>query len=203
MREISPAINATVDVFLRSAPKPVQELAAQIRSQKNNCSRPRPSRQLLDSSILLTAPLRAELLDKVASFVDENLFGRSEMCTQFADLLQRALSHLNLPARSVIGTCIYFDGDREIFRWDHAWVRVGKEVIDGNVDSLSENPVVPSKVKVKPYWGPITQVPPDRRLRENSGAQLPPDDDVSGTWWPEMVVWLDQNYAQFERRSTV
>jgi hypothetical protein len=128
--------------------------------------------------------------------VDENLFGRAEMCMQFADLMQRALSRLNLPARSVIGTSIYFDGSaREIFRRQHAWVRVADEVIDGNVDCLFENPVIPANVKVAPYWGPITTVPADRRLRESHRTRLPPDDDVSNVWWPDLAVWLDENFA--------
>ena len=114
---------------------------------------------------------------------------------QFADLLQRALAHLNLPARAIMGTCIYFNDDREIFRWRHAWVRIGREVIDGNVDSLFENPMVPSSVAVAPYWGPINQVPPDRRLREDHGARLPPDNDVSDIWWPALAAWLDEHVA--------
>jgi hypothetical protein len=43
-----------------------------------------------------------------------------------------------------------FRGGREIFRWEHVWVRVGAEVIDGNVDSLFENPMVPSASAVQP-----------------------------------------------------
>ena len=196
MREISPALNATAEEFLRSAPKAAQEIAALIRKQKKDSNRPRPSERILDSSILLTGALRLQLLDKVAGLVDENLFGRAEMCMQFADLMQRALSRLNLPARSVIGTSIYFDGSgREIFRWQHAWVRVVDEAIDGNVDCLFENPVIPANVKVAPYWGPITTVPADRRLRESHGTRLPLDDDVSNVWWPDLAGWLDENFA--------
>jgi hypothetical protein len=33
---------------------------------------------------------------------------------QFAELLTRALGHLNLPARSVIGTCIYHVDGHEL-----------------------------------------------------------------------------------------
>ena len=81
---------------------------------------------------------RMAVVDTVARLVDRNLSGRSDMCMQFADLLHRALRHLHLPARAVLGKCIYYLDSREIFRWDHAWVRVGYEVIDGNVDILSE-----------------------------------------------------------------
>jgi hypothetical protein len=47
---------------------------------------------------------------------------------------------------------IYYGADgEEIFRWQHAWVRIGNEVIDGNVDCLAENPLVPKAVSVAPY----------------------------------------------------
>jgi hypothetical protein len=143
--------------------------------------------------MLLSAQVRHRLLDKVAYLVDENIFGRSEMCMQFADLLRLALTHLKLDARAAIGTTIYYSGGREIFRWSHAWVRVGVEVIDGNVDSLVENPAVPSAVRVAPYWGPITGTPSDRKLREDHGKRLPPDSDVSNIWWSELRIWLDEN----------
>jgi hypothetical protein len=202
MREISPALNASAEEFLRSAPRSAQELVARIRKQKEEGKRPRPSTHFIDHSLLLNGSLRPKILDKVASLVDENLFGRAEMCMQFAGLLQQALVHLHLPARSIVGTCLYFEGDHEIFRWQHAWVRVGKEVIDGNVDSLFENPLVPSSVKVAPYWGPIDQTPRDRRLRENHGEKIPADEDVSKVWWPELCSWLDQNITEWNNLAT-
>jgi hypothetical protein len=93
-------------------------------------------------------------LDKVAALVDENLCGRSEMCQQFAELLHLALSYLRLPSRPVVGLAIYFAANgREIHRWKHAWVRVGEEAIDGNVDCLSENPTVPQGSADGPLLG--------------------------------------------------
>ena len=181
----------SADEFLSLAPAPVQERAQQIRAQKIDGARPRPSARLVDRSALLTPGRRAKILDAVAALVDENLFGRSEMCIQFAGLLQRALVHLDLPARAVVGWAIYYSGGREIFRWQHAWVRVGEEVIDGNVDSLFENPTVPQTVDVAPYWGPIAETPADRRLRADHGQELPSDNDVSEIWWPELRASLD------------
>lgn len=114
------------------------------------------------------------------------------MCAQFADLLHRALQHLGLPARGALGTATYYDErGKRIFEWQHAWVRVGKEVIDGNVDSLYENPMVPSDVHVQPYWGPINETPNDRRLHEQGNSALPPDVDVDQIWWPELRDWID------------
>jgi hypothetical protein len=191
MREISPATNASADEFLETRPSHAKLLVTEIRRQKQAGERLRPSSTLIDRSALLTKASRGHLLDAVAAFVDENLFGRSEMCLQFADLLRLALVHLKFPARPALGWAMYFGPDgQEIFRWRHAWVRVGNEAIDGNVDSLSENPMVPKTVTVPPYWGPITEMPIDRRLREEYGTSLSPDGDVSGIWWPELKSWL-------------
>jgi hypothetical protein len=130
-------------------------------------------------------------LDKAATLVDENYAGRSEMCQQFADLVSRALTHLKFPSRGAVGTAIYYDTyGNEIFRWKHAWVRVGTEVIDGNVDLLGENPVVPKEIHMHPFWGPIAEMPKDRRLRDEQTA-LPKDTDVDLIWWPELKLWLD------------
>ena len=203
MREISPAENMSADAFLSLAPEWVRDRAAEVRAAKTQRQRPRPSTTLVDGSALLSVRMRHRLLDKVAELVDENLFGRSEMCMQFAELLRLAIQHLELDARTALGTCIYYVAGREIFRWSHAWVRVGGEVIDGNVDSITENPAVPSSVRVAPYWGPITATPSDRKLREEHGKRPPPDTDVRDVWWPELQVWLQENVLDgVEQRNT-
>lgn len=192
MREISPIVNVSADDFLKHQPSAVQELVKVIRQQKVGGTRPRPSLRLVDKSSLLTPGVRADLLDAVAALVDENLFGRAEMCLQFADLLYQALAYMGLPARPVLGNAIYFVDEKEIFRWKHAWVRVGREVIDGNVDSLYENPLVPPAVNVAPYWGPIKEIPGDRHLQQHAGQSLPHDSDVEDIWWPEIQTRLNE-----------
>ena len=177
MREISPAENLSVDECLKLLPEDHLEIVHRIREQKIAGNRPKPSASLLDRSLVLTETQRRSILDKVASLVDENLGGRSEMCKQFAELLTRALNHLNISARAVCGKAIYYDKNgSKIFEWDHAWTRIGKEVIDGNVDSLYENPEIPPSVnaalKIVPYWGPVKETPPDRMLREAHGVHL-------------------------------
>jgi hypothetical protein len=194
LREISPAVNLSADQFLMGLPPVLQKIVLQIRQEKAAGTRSRPSTCLVDRSSLLTAAQRAAILDKIASLVDENLCGRAEMCMQFAALHSRALTYLKLSARPVCGEAIYYDDiGKELFRWSHAWVRIGQEVIDGNVDSLSENPMVPDAVRPAPYWGPIRETPVDRKLRENHGAKLASDSDVEDIWWPELQVWLDEN----------
>ncbi len=190
MREISPAVNMSADDFLLLAPEH-QEKVNLIRSHKVAGKRHRPSINLIDQSTLLDATFRAVLLDRVAGLVDENLFGRSEMCQQFALLLARALQFKGLAAQAVPGEAIYFaGGGLRVFSWEHAWVRIGAEVVDGNVDSLFENPVVPKSVDCRPYWGPITAVPSDRKLRQRQSSSVAADSDVSNIWWPELEAWL-------------
>jgi hypothetical protein len=185
----------SAEEFFRRMPPVAQQAVTRIRQEKAAGKRLRPSIALLDRSTFLTLGFRGELLDKVAYLVDENLAGRSEMCMQFADLLCRALTHLKLTARPAVGTASYYDAQgKQLFQWRHAWVRIGKEVIDGNVDCLAENPAVPGSVNVAPYWGPIVNTPSDRRLRETA-SQFDPDTDVENIWWPDLRAWVDQTFA--------
>lgn len=195
MREISPRGNVSVEDYLKLLSRQARATVEEIRRQKRAGLRPRPSTTLIDRSSLLTNERRRSLLDAVAVLVDENYCGRSEMCLQFADLLRRALTHLNFPSRAAVGWAIYFSPEgQEIHRWRHAWVRVGEEAIDGNVDCLSENPLIPKTVRVAPYWGPVRQTPEDRRLEQEHGLGLPPDTDVSDVWWPELKDRLDKEF---------
>ncbi|MHB8218634.1 MAG: hypothetical protein ACYDDS_21385 [Candidatus Sulfotelmatobacter sp.] len=195
VREISPAVGISADEYVALLPPAMRQLVNEIRRGKQAGERLRPSGSLIDYSALLTRGHRNNLLDAVASLVDENYAGRAEMCLQFADLLNRALMHLHFPSRPVVGTAMYYDfAGKEIFRWTHAWVRIADEVIDGNVDSLAENPIVPNSVCIKPYWGPIARTPSDRRLRENHGESLPSDVDVEQIWWPELRSLLNDNF---------
>ena len=75
-------------------------------------------------------------------------------------VFQPFLHHLDLRARGdeltlgvrelVTHRLADYSGPREIFRWEHVWVRVSAEVIDRNVDSLFENPMVASASAVQP-----------------------------------------------------
>lgn len=98
----------------------------------------------------------------------------------------------------MLGTSIYYADGKELFRWMHAWVKICKEVVDGNMDSLVENPMILKEINVTPYLGPISETPKDRRLREDRGNTLPPDTDVTNIWWPELRAWLDS-----ERKAAV
>src|SRR5437867_4446029 len=108
MREISPAVGMSVDEWLNLAPEIKPRINA-IRRQKEAGERLRPSATVLDCSRMLTSVWRMNLLDRIATLVDENYAGRSEMCQQFADLLQRALAYMQFPSRGVMGIAIYYD----------------------------------------------------------------------------------------------
>jgi hypothetical protein len=191
MREISPAYDMSSDDFLTRVPSKFIPLVNTIRNQKQANERPLPSKDLIDFSDLLTSEIRHKLIDKVALLVDENLFGRAEMCRQFDVLLSRALQSLSLQSQPVSGTAIYYIDGKEIFRWDHAWVRIGNEVIDANVDILEENPVVPKALQIRPYWGPVVKIPKDRMLRQNRSQRLQEDSDVDNIWWPDLLDFIN------------
>jgi hypothetical protein len=191
MREISPAENISADEFLNTVSIDIKEVVEKIRKEKLSGNRPLPSQTLIDKSILLSATKRLKLLDKIALLVDENLFGRAEMCIQFSMLLNRALIYMGLPSKIISGSAMYFNDGVEIFRWEHTWVRITDELIDGNVDILYENPLIPQTVNVSPYWGPVLMVPKDRRLRENWSKSIPEDNDVKNIWWPDLKIFIE------------
>lgn len=194
-REISPALNASVDEYVAMVRPPVRGIISRIRAQKDSDSRTRPSTSLIDKSAMLTPGKRAALLDKVAELVDENVGGRSDMCLQFAGLLNLALRHLGFNSFAVTGTGTYYNGKgKRIHTWHHAWVRVGRELIDGNTDSIVENPMVPPGVQAAPFWGPI-QDTPAQRLLEQDGFQVEDDPDVTGVWWPDLKDWLEKDFT--------
>jgi len=194
-REISPALNASADEYVSLLPPPLQGLISRIRAQKESDCRTRPSTSLIDNSAMLTPGKRAALLDKVAELVDENVGGRSDMCLQFAGLLNLALRHLGFNSFAVTGTGTYLSAKgKRIYTWKHAWVRVGRELIDGNTDSIAENPLVPGGVSAAPYWGPIQDIPA-QRLLEQDGFQVDDDPDVTGVWWPDLKDWLEKDFT--------
>ncbi|HEY9791706.1 MAG TPA: hypothetical protein V6D22_14980 [Candidatus Obscuribacterales bacterium] len=201
MREVSPIAGMSVDEYVGFIQSQDREgwavlgpILNEIRSQKNSGERRKPSVQLIDTSNVMTASQRRALLDKVAELVDENWCGRSEMCLQFAMLLHAALQDLGIRSRIATGTATYFDErGRKLHDWWHAWVRIGQEVVDGNVDCLDENLCVPKAVRVRPYWGPITDTPKDRQIREDRSSQrFSSEIDVSKFWWPDLKRWLDE-----------
>lgn len=181
----------------------MQELIIKIREEKKQNIRPLPSTTLIDSSNVLTREKRGMLLDEIALLVDENLTGRSNKCEPFADLLEKALNYLGIPAKFVFGSAIYFDKNgKQIWEWPHAWVRVGKEVVDGNIDLIKEDILFQSEAmtypsllefKINPYWGIISDTPSDRRFFKGQKQDKYQDEDVDTYWWPDLKKWIDED----------
>lgn len=157
--------------------KDLQDVLARIRAEKEAGSRSLPSKSLV--SIGETPPdgVRKFLVDECARLVDQNWCGRSEMCVYFAVLLRHGLRLFGCAADVEVGKGQYL-GAAQPFIWDHAWVRTSTgDLIDGNVDSLIENPVVPEGVNPVPYWGPAESLPQDRKLLPDHVLQ-PERDDI-------------------------
>jgi len=136
-----------------------------IIKQKADGNRPKPSEKLILKQSIIDDNTRKYLLDIVGYAVDYgNLTGRSDMCVYFAVLLTDALKYMDYPAKSMIGKATYSSTDNKNinFSWDHAWVILDNEVIDGNVDMMAENPSIPNDISPKNYWGPIDDLPRDR-----------------------------------------
>jgi hypothetical protein len=194
-REISPAENLSVKEFIKKIKKnnpSLQRILKRIRDEKHQNKRSMPSSSIVGVCDFLPLNKRKILLDKIASLVDENLFGRSEMCIQFAALLEMALKEIGLNAKSVSGKAEYMYGDGKWFTWDHAWVTIDeKTIIDGNTDSMEENIMVPNGVSPPPYWGGINDLPDDRRYFP-SKLSLPPDSDIE-MWWQDLRVFIQEN----------
>lgn len=138
-----------------------------VQREKELGTRPKPSQRCIFGKSALPKAKRAELLDLVASLVDENWAGRSEMCIYFAVLLRDALRVIGISADAVWGEATYFHPDNPAhkFTWNHAWVLIWEEeIVDGNIDSIVENPALDSELEIQPYsfWGSVSQLPGDR-----------------------------------------
>lgn len=159
---------------------PSKNLAAvmsKMERERRSGTRPRPSGSMISIGDSPPPVDRRFLVDTCAELVDQTFGGRSEMCIYFAVLLRHGLRLLGYDAEVEVGKGQYRSVGSKDFTWDHAWVRMGNgEVIDGNVDSLVENPMVPVGVEPKPYWGPADELPDDRKLFKN--RVLPPERDL-------------------------
>jgi len=180
--------------YVAALPPEQRQVAEQIRKEKRDGKRTRPSDKLTVRGAALTDDFPGPLLDRVAELVDENIFGRSDMCIQFAALLARALRELALPAVARKGTATYSSlASPEPWVWLHAWVVYDDVIVDGNCDSMAENVMVPDGIAPRAYWGPISEIPGDRSFELDSSQELElheaEDEDVA-MWWQELRPWL-------------
>ena len=146
-----------VDDWFKRLPSEVRAVVEEIRRQKREGGRSRPSVTLMDRSALMTKPIRGQLLDAVACLVDENYAGRAEMCIQFAALLHRALSQLKFPSRPVVGIAIYYGararGSISMETCGYARCALAMRLLMAMSIRPPENPLVPKSVSVAAYSG--------------------------------------------------
>jgi len=120
------------------------------------------------------------------------------MCVLFAILLGDALLKLNMSPRVVIGKGTYTETQNSTnsFTWDHAWVLLDNEIVDGNVDSMIENPVVPVGIEPNNYWGLAENLPDDRKLVTDK--EINEDWIRENTSYSELQKWREQLYQKLE-----
>jgi len=199
--EVSPKRNLSADEYVRqvvipTGGQPLAELR-RIRQEKAQGKRPLPSERMIGEASFPSREVQLKLVDKVAELVDENVFGRSEMCLQFAALLAKALTLLGCDATAKRGTALYRKLGGDWFTWDHAWVEYGECVVDANVDSMRENPLVDKDVDPASFWGQRDRIPDDRRFEFASATSWPGDED-SEYWWPRLEEWLRTEVSRSE-----
>ena len=201
-REVSPARKLTADeyakqVVIPAGGPPLAQLR-RIRQEKAQGKRPRPSARMIGEASPPQREVQLKLVDKVAELVDENVFGRSEMCLQFAALLAKALTLLGFDATAKRGTARYRKPGGGWFSWDHAWVEYGECVVDANVDSMRENLLVDEGVDPASFWGQRDRIPDDRQIGFASATFWPGDED-SEYWWPRLEEWLRTEVNRYAR----
>jgi hypothetical protein len=193
--EVSGFQGRSVEETLALADPQTRHIAYTIRRQKSAGTRPMPSRHLVSSGSQPTQTTRERLLDKIASLVDENIFGRSEMCIQFAILLEHALTSMGMDASARVGSAEYLRADGTWFKWpQHAWVQVGDEVVDGNIDSVVENPIPRIQRPPSTYWGPASGLPPDRKFPiDHVEAAIRDRESPEVRYWcRQLTIWLTE-----------
>ena len=137
-----------------------------IQDEKAKDIRPLPSATLISLGSSPSQEERVFLVDTCACLVDQNWAGRCEMCVHFAILIRHGLELLGYQANVEVGKARYAMAG-ETFEWHHAWVCTEfGDIVDGNVDSMVENPYVPEVIKPRPYWGSSDSLPSDREFHK-------------------------------------
>lgn len=111
---------------------------------------------------------REWLLDLCAQIIVDNKIYRFDQCLLFAMLIEVGLSTLGIEACVHIGRASYFSKEtgEKYFSWDHAWVQTEWDLIDGNIDSLFRNPKIETHSSIEPYWGPVSDLPKNRKYKD-------------------------------------
>jgi len=128
-----------------------------IKEQQAKNERPRPSDKLFSLGEIPARAVRNVVLDVAAEFTDRyapKSAGRGQQGPLFAAFARAVLETQGIASEIVIGWARYLTPEQKPFEWDYAWLETEFEVIDGNADTLNENPMVPENLIRSPYWGP-------------------------------------------------
>lgn len=138
-------------------------LLQKILSQKNQGTRPKPSDNFIHLSHTLTVEKRIKIINLAGKLCDEDFYGRTSLCQQFAILVKYMLQKEGIPSKIFTGEVKYFNSTKQFF-WKHFWVELNnnQEIIDCNVDSMVDNPKVPAYLEPKNFWGLKSSLPADR-----------------------------------------
>lgn len=159
--EVIPYEGVTVNQFEERIALDIKSSAilCKIRTEKSKGIRLLPSSRIIIKSGCIPIEEIKWLVDYTASLVDENAFGRSDMCLQFAWLVSEYLNFkYHLDAKPIQGI-VRYSSQGNVFEWSHAWVKFGDIIIDSNIDSAKENPKVPGWIDPRPYWGVSNEFP--------------------------------------------
>ncbi|WP_345462190.1 lasso peptide biosynthesis protein [Deinococcus carri] len=161
---------------LRRLMKRQQELKDRIAAQRVSNTRPKPSDVLTSIGDQPPLPVRKLILDLAAEAADQHCeLSRNDQCVTFAVYARAMLAELGITARVVIGEATYkMHGTKHVML--HAWVEVGEDLVDGNVDSFEENVSIPNEIRPQPYWGPKRRAP-NRTFKET--RELTADREVA------------------------
>lgn len=176
-------------LYAKKIEKDVDSLLKTIQEQKLSNFRPKPSSKLVSIGEVPDGGTKKFLVDVCAELVDENWAGRSEMCVYFAVLLRDALHLSGFHADVHLGKATYISlsDPLKTYTWDHAWVVYDNYIVDGNVDSIVENPMIPFGIEPSPYWGPSNMSPGDRIFKTE--RILEPQFDTIELDEKEITVW--------------
>jgi len=128
----------------------------------------KPSDTLISVGNIPSKNEREWLLDLCAQIIVDNKQYRFDQCLLFAMLIKIGLNTLGIDAWVHIGRASYFSNEtgEKYFSWDHAWVQTEWDLIDGNIDSLFRNPKIVTHSSIEPYWGPLSELPKNRRYKD-------------------------------------
>jgi hypothetical protein len=175
-----------------------------IISERRDGTRRLPSNYLTINNEIysrFTTKTKKELLDFTASIVDHHSTGRSERGVDFARLLAFILGKLGFKVEVILGLATYSDANKS-FVWkesesgySHAWLLFeGDELIDGNADSMSENPYFSLNLNPQAFWGSKDELPADRIFDERTREQFDNLDLDS------IIVGINEFTAKLDKR---